>query len=114
MREIKLSWLSDENWENSISQGFLPILAIKYPPKFFKTQIHFPELTSNDYQTTDLEEAKDLYWNDLQDLNKKQIIRKLSVLSHLSCAYSGVMIFTENQDDPYREVLSQFLGNELY
>ena len=114
MREIRLSWLSDENWDEAISQGFLPILAIKYPPRFFKTQIHFPELIHNEYQTTDLEEAKDLYWNDLQDLNKKRIIRKLSVLSHIANASSGIMIFTELQEDPYREVLGQFLGNELY
>ena len=112
MREIKLSWLSKENWDKAIEDGFLPILAVFKPRRFWKTPIHFPELSPKKYETEDLEEAKDLYWNDLTEVDIRRIYHKFDVLAHLASS-SGIMIFTCPEKDPFREVLGQYLSTTL-
>ena len=113
---VCLSWMSDENWRRAIEIGFLPILAINHPRNFEGTQIHFPDLAPKmKYlkKIEDIEEAKDMYWDSLSRVvSPWKTLHTFDILAHLSSA-SGVMIFTERKEDPFREILGQYLDGIL-
>lgn len=111
--KVKMSWLSKDNWEKLIDSGYLPVLAISHPRRFGKTQIHFPELSFKLKHYKSLEEAKDIYWDMLSEkVNPWKILNTFDVLAHLACA-SGVVILTDRENDPFREVLGKFLDGIL-
>ena len=108
--DVKLSWMSEENWEKFINLGYLPILAIRHPYNFYKTPIHFPELAAIKKKDLDLEETKDGFWDFLvSKVNPWKLLNKFDVLAHLASA-SGVIILTEKEEDPFRELLGKFLN----
>lgn len=112
---VKMSWMSEENFENAIKLGYLPILAVNHPKRFRGTKIHFPELAPKvkDFKELPLEEAKNEYLKALKSLgNPWKILNKFDLLAHLSSA-SGIMILTEKEKDPYREVLSTYFNGIL-
>lgn len=98
--KIKLSDYTPENWEKSIEEGYLPILAIKHPKKFEGTPIHMFWLSPKKMNPTEYRDYLD------EKISLWKTINTLDVLSHVSCAPEGVTIFTEG----YEEVLGEFLG----
>lgn len=112
---VALTWMSEENWEASISLGYLPVLVMNHPKRFSGSPIHFPELSPRlkDLEMENIEESKDLYYDYLvSSVTPWKFLNTLDVLGHLACS-SGIMIFTDSKDDPYREVLGSFLDNLL-
>lgn len=109
---VKLSWLSEDNWKNLIEAGYLPVLAINYPNRFKNTAIHFPELAPNleSLRTSkpEFNYLKGLY----QNVNRRHLFRIFDVLTHLACA-DGIVVLTEKEDDPYRKILGKFLAEGL-
>lgn len=103
---LKTSWYSKENWEEVIKNGYLPILAIRNPETHKGTPIHFPQLSPryNLQEYREYLEERVVAW---------KIINSFDVLSHLSCAPVGVVLMTNHKEDPYREVLGDYLGSYL-
>lgn len=100
---LKLSWYTPENWEKVIKDGYLPILAIREPESFRGTPIHFPELapkskTLNSTEFMEYLRKRVSYW---------KILNSFDILSHVASS-SGVVIFTDTQEDQYRVVLRDY------
>ena len=110
---VKLSWMSEDNWKFFIEQGFLPILAINHPRHNSGTRVHFPELAPKMKVLRKFENPGEEYYNWLSEkVNKWEILHTLDVLAHLASA-SGVIILTEKEDDPFRKILGAFLDGIL-
>lgn len=111
--DVKLSWMSEENWQDLINDGYLPVLAINHPKHHGGTRIHFPELAPKIKYLKDSENpGRDYYARLSENVNKWEILHILDVLAHLACA-DGVVILTEKENDPYRKILGEFLDGVL-
>lgn len=111
--KVKMSWLSKENWDNLINEGYLPVLAIKHPKRYMKTPIHFQDLAFKQKPYESLEESKDIYWDMLTEkVNPWKILNTFDILAHLAGA-TGIVILTEKKDDPFRGILGKFLDGFL-
>lgn len=106
---LHVSWYSPENMETLIEDGYLPLLAIGKPEVYQSTPIHFPFIAPR---------VKNLSLSEYQEyLNTRvtawRLINTFDVLSHVSCAPRGVVILTDLEDDPYREILREYLDLHL-
>lgn len=106
---LLVSWYSPENMKSLIEDGYLPLLAIGKPEVYSGTPIHFPFLAPR---------VKDLSPQEYKDyLNTRvtawRLINTFDILSHVSCAPQGVVILTDLKDDPYREILREYLNYHL-
>lgn len=111
--DVKLSWMSDENWDAFIEAGYLPILAINHPGHHGGTRIHFPELAPKMRVLRKFDDPLREYQNWItENINKHEVLRIIDILAHLACA-DGVVILTEKEDDPFRVVLGEFLDGIL-
>lgn len=111
--DVKLSWLSKENLEYFINQGYLPILAVYRPFRYGGTQIHFPWLAPNPNFLRAFDCPEDAYFGYLsENVNKRRTLKAFDTLAHLACA-SGIILMTEKEDDPYRFILGEFLDGVL-
>lgn len=106
---LKTSWYTSENWNSLIEDGFLPVLAIQSPETHKGTPIHFPEIAP---RTKDLDTQEFLRYLE-KKVSARKIINSFDILSHISCAPKGVVLLTDKQDDPYREILREYLGRYL-
>lgn len=105
---LKTSWYSKENWDRVIEDGYLPLLAIKDPETHKNTPIHFPKLAPRVKDLT-VEEYEN-YLNT--EVIKWKLLNTFDVLKHLASA-SGVVLFTDLKDDPYREALRNSLSKSI-
>lgn len=108
---VKLSWLSEDNWKNLIEAGYLPVLAINCPTRFRGTAIHFPELAPNPSKSEnpEMDYLKELYTN----VDRSKIVKKFNILSHLARSRGRIVVLTEEENDPYRKILGKFLEGGL-
>ena len=67
---VKLSWMSEDNWKFFIEQGFLPILAINHPRHNSGTRVHFPELAPKMKVLRKFENPGEEYYNWLRETSK--------------------------------------------
>lgn len=107
--KVKLSWYSPENLKILVDDGYLPIFAIASPEVYKGTPIHLPVIAPR---------VKDLSVQEYKSYLENRVIawkviNSMDVLSHVSCAPKGVVILTDLEKDPYREVLGKFLGGYL-
>lgn len=110
---VKLSWMSEDNWNSLIEAGYLPVLAINHPRHNSGTRVHFPELAPKMKVLRKFENPEEEYYRWLSEkINKWEILHTIDILAHLACA-SGVVILTEKEDDPFRSILGEFLDGVL-
>lgn len=110
---VKLSWMSEDNWNSLIEAGYLPVLAINHPRHNSGTRVHFPELAPKMKVLRKFENPGEEYYRWLSEkINKWEILHTIDILAHLACA-SGVVILTEKEDDPFRSILGEFLDGVL-
>lgn len=110
---VKLSWMSEDNWNSLIEDGYLPVLAINHPRHNSGTRVHFPELAPKMKVLRKFENPGEEYYRWLSEkINKWEILHTIDILAHLACA-SGVVILTEKEDDPFRSILGEFLDGVL-
>lgn len=110
---VKLSWMSEDNWNSLIEAGYLPVLAINHPRHNSGTRVHFPELAPKMKVLRKFENPGEEYYRWLSEkINKWEILHTVDILAHLACA-SGVVILTEKEDDPFRSILGEFLDGVL-
>ena len=111
--DVKLSWFSWENWKEAVERGYLPVLAIVNPKTHKNTPVHFPLLAPRVNPIYEREEQLDMYWDHLHGtINPWRVLNTFDVLSHLSCS-SGIMVLTEKEIDPFRELLGMYLDGIL-
>lgn len=110
---VKLSWMSEDNWNSLIEAGYLPVLAINHPRHNSGTRVHFPELAPKMKILRKFENPEEEYYRWLSEkINKWEILHTVDILAHLACA-DGVVILTEKEDDPFRSILGEFLDGVL-
>lgn len=110
---VKLSWMSEDNWNSLIEAGYLPVLAINHPRHNSGTRVHFPQLAPKMKILRKFENPGEEYYRWLSEkINKWEILHTIDILAHLACA-SGVVILTEKEDDPFRSILGEFLDGVL-
>lgn len=110
---VKLSWMSEDNWNSLIEAGYLPVLAINHPRHNSGTRVHFPELAPKMKVLRKFENPGEEYYRWLSEkINKWEILHTIDILAHLACA-SGVVILTEKEEDPFRSILGEFLDGVL-
>lgn len=110
---VKLSWMSEDNWNSLIEAGYLPVLAINHPRHNSGTRVHFPELAPKMKILRKFENPGEEYYRWLSEkINKWEILHTVDILAHLACA-DGVVILTEKEDDPFRSILGEFLDGVL-
>lgn len=110
---VKLSWMSEDNWNSLIEAGYLPVLAINHPRHNSGTRVHFPELAPKMKVLRKFENPGEEYYRWLSEkINKWEILHTIDILAHLACA-SGVVILTEKEDDPFRSILGEYLDGVL-
>lgn len=106
---LKLSWYSPDNLKKLVEDGYLPVLAIDKPEVYAGTPIHFRQIAPR-VKELSLKEYKDY----LESVIKSwKIVNSFDVLCHVSCAPNGVVILTDQKEDPYREILGKFLGKYM-
>lgn len=124
--KIKTLLLTNDNLEEIIEEGFLPIFISRnlkcseLTSKYNHTPIHFHKLSPSIdlynawvFGSLTDEEFEEKFLDELKNsVNPWLIYRNLDILSHLADA-CGIVLLSFDNPRSYRDIVAKFLNNSL-